>query len=66
MNPDKPIADSNSGNFPEQTACAELSQSQVSANDYHRQLQAFFEGAIDAMVVTDDEGRYVDLTPPHS
>ena len=28
-----------------------------------RQLRAFFEGAIDAMLIADDEGRYVDANP---
>jgi PAS domain S-box-containing protein len=28
-----------------------------------RQLRAFFEGAIDAMLIADDEGRYIDANP---
>jgi diguanylate cyclase (GGDEF)-like protein/PAS domain S-box-containing protein len=28
-----------------------------------RQLRAFFEGALDAMVICDDEGRYMDANP---
>ncbi|HEY9647233.1 MAG TPA: PAS domain S-box protein, partial [Chroococcidiopsis sp.] len=34
---------------------------QLSLRD--RQLRAFFEGALDAMLIMDDEGRYLDVNP---
>jgi PAS domain S-box-containing protein len=38
-------------------------QSEQALQARDRQLRAFFEGAIDAMLIADDEGRYVDANP---
>ena len=38
-------------------------QSEQALQARDRQLRAFFEGGIDAMLIADDEGRYVDANP---
>ncbi|MBW4522047.1 MAG: PAS domain S-box protein [Scytolyngbya sp. HA4215-MV1] len=75
MNPNRYPTRSNASSHPEQDYSAS-SQDLVSlaedelgeqattlASLRDRQLRAFFEGAIDAMIITDAEGRYIDVNP---
>jgi PAS domain S-box-containing protein len=41
----------------------ERKQTEQALQAHDRQLRAFFQGALDAMLIADDEGRYVDANP---
>lgn len=69
MTPNRLTGNSGSDEHFEQRSSSEsLNQDEDDSTDYllslrDRQLRAFFEGAIDAMVIADDEGRYLDVNP---